>query len=177
MLEFDGGALEVFLQPAQAGLNVHDPIHGPAGAKAFRPPPASFPQARLPTQASPERTYDIKYYSRDVRRNLPAGENVPVDRSIAPAFLVGPALEPGVPPPSTGAKMAGVWFKDEEGRYDKTGLRNTMTASDKALAKELERHRPNHVPDASKGATKRMGLQRKTLAATNPWAYTHQNEW
>jgi hypothetical protein len=129
------------------------------------------------TDATPARSYDIHYYSRDVRRNPDPSRNIPIEESFdsaGKALLVGPRLEANVPPASTGAKMTQSWWPAEEGRYDKKGTRNTMTTSFKAMEAELAEARPNHLPRSASFTSEQ---DRVRTIARNRWAYTHAGEW
>lgn len=143
----------------------------------YRAAPGSQPPATIPADAFLGRAYDIHYYSRDVRRNRDPTKNLAIEESFdaaGKALLLGPTLDANVPPPSTGAKMTQSWWPAEEGRYDKSGTRNTMTTSIKAVEAELAAARPNHLP---RSAARNTELDRVRTIARNRWAYTHAGEW
>jgi hypothetical protein len=166
---------DTYLSTAQPGLDTWNIITG--GSKRFRISPGSQPPAIVQTDATPARSYDIHYYSRDVRRNPDPSRNIPIEESFdsaGKALLVGPRLEANVPPASTGAKMTQSWWPAEEGRYDKKGTRNTMTTSFKAMEAELAEARPNHLPRSASFTSEQ---DRVRTIARNRWAYTHAGEW
>merc|ERR1711871_1177284 len=94
---------------------------------------------------NPEEVYDIKYYSRDTRRNQGALTVAEGDYAMIEAeekkLLAAKAAagEDGedAPPLNVGSPGNG---NPDVYRYSKDGLRNTMTATHGALAASLERH-------------------------------------
>lgn len=80
VLEFDGGITDTYLSTSKAGHDTWNVITG--GSRVFRAPPAAQPQPQIPTNAGPQRVTDIKYYSRDVRRNLPVAQQQPLEASF-----------------------------------------------------------------------------------------------
>lgn len=95
MLEFDGGVSDTHVL---RGGTDHDAWSG--YGPQYRPPPASQPQARIPS-GRPSNVYDIGYYAKDVRRNQDPLA-FPVERSFhesTRALLEGPAI---IDAPKTG---------------------------------------------------------------------------
>lgn len=66
VLEFDGGITDTYLTAARTGIDPWNILT--RGSARYRTPPGAQPQPLLPT-AVPSRTYDIKYFPRDIRRN------------------------------------------------------------------------------------------------------------
>ena len=113
----------------------------------YRPPPASKPQARIPSGPA-ARAYDIGYFARDVRRAAHA--DLPVEISFSPAAQSA-LLPREVTLPSTidvpvMKPIDGTFKNPDVERYDPSGLRSTMTASTVATRRELRRHVEDHVP-------------------------------
>lgn len=151
---------------------------------------SSQPQARIP--AGPlDRTYDIKYYTRDVRRG-PRVNSRPIEASFTkPDMLRGltppePVLPAAIDVPAM-KPLEGAMRNPDVERYDKSGLRVTMTANTAAYLKELAKHRANHLPQP---VWNRQAAARAWMAAQearglppvpgapmakrlSPWQYTH----
>ena len=136
------------------------------------------------------RTYDIKYYPRDVRR---AGrtESSPIEASFLPSLQASLAPREVALPASIDVPLAkpidGTFTNPAVARYDKSGLRSTMTANTVAMEAELTKNRENHLPRPSwmkRPDTEAWIARQPTPAAGRggmkrvaPWAYTHVNEW
>jgi len=183
VLEFDGGVTDTHTSRASDAV---DPLSG--FGPRYRFPPASQPQARIPS-AAPGRTYDIKYYPRDVRRVadpsttlMEASFSEEARKQLeAPAIIDSPKLG------SAGAKNPDVE------RYDRTGLRSAMTATHAAVTRELARSRG--VPHLThptwqldpKGmaayAAAHAGAGYEALPGRHVdkrplrWGYTHMKDW
>lgn len=155
-----------------------------------------MPQARIPSGPL-DRAYDIKYYTRDVRRG-PKVASFAVEESFTrpeharmletPEPALPAAIDVPVAKPLDGAVP-----NPDVARYDPSGLRVTMTAGEGAYLRELAKHRENHLPApawarSAAGAawTARMqGVHGLPPAAGVPatkrlgaWQYTHSStEW
>jgi len=88
--------------------------------------------------ASPERMYDIKYYSRDTRRsrvhNLRVTMSHPslgIDASPAPPRLTG---------------SPGTFANPAVARYDESGLRSAMSATHESMNESISKYMPTHLP-------------------------------
>jgi len=155
-----------------------------------------MPQARIPNGPL-DRAYDIKYYTRDVRRGPRLG-STSIDESFTRPehFRALAAPEPALPASidvPVAKPLDGAVKNPDVQRYDPTGLRVTMTAGEGEYLRELARHRENHLPQpawarSAAGAawTARMqGTHGLPPAAGVPtskrissWQYTHTStEW
>lgn len=154
-----------------------------------------MPQARIP-QGPLDRAYDIKYYTRDVRR----GPLTPTTRLIEESFTrpehfkgataPEPALPASIDVP-VAKPIDGSMRNDAVERYDKSGLRVTMTANEAAYMRELAKHRAEHLPGGSWGRSKAAAEWQARMAAAglppaagvqtmkriSPWQYTHATQW
>lgn len=185
IIEFDGGVTDTALLRGGADADMWS-----THVRSYRFPVGSQPQARIPTQSSPAMAFDIKYYSRDVRKNAAPGDRL-IDASFSEAtrgLLDVPAL---VPAPTTGSP--GAKNPDVE-RYDPSGLRSAMTTNHAAVARSLAQHRGTMIltpawardragtaswvaAQKAKGAPVEQfpGVPRPTRV--QPWSYTHSPEW
>lgn len=168
VLEFDGGVTDTYLHPAKGGVDTWNVITRGTPAR-YRVPPGSTPQPRVPTQATPERAFDIKYFPRDVRRNRDPSSFFPIEASLSAEsqkLLITPSsgrwgavgpVDPAVPPPGSNTGMK----NPDVARYDPAGLRTTMTSNLAAMNKSLAAHRPNHLP---REGVPRPGVKRQRNA-------------
>jgi hypothetical protein len=146
----------------------------------------SQPQPNIPSGPL-ERVYDIKYFSRDVRR-APDVHSSPIEASFIPeskARLLPPSTlekpfvgSPGAPNPAVA-------------RYDPSGLRSAMTATTPVTERAIEQHRGTHYPtpewlkqpDSSAwlaAAAKANGFGvpgRPRHKRGSAWGYTHSQDW
>ena len=124
---------------------------------------SSQPQPTIPTEAT-GRTFDITYFTRDVRRNLDPAANVPVEDSFSPQARLLLPQERLVDKPdfgSPGAKNPDVF------RYDPSGARSAMTANWAVLQKGLRAARPSQLPApvwAAKPTGDSLAVQEKLQA-------------
>ena len=148
------------------------------GTRRFRPPPGSFPPPLLPTEA-PGRTFDIKYYTRDARRNPDASTNAAAEHFFSAEAQARLPREPVL----DGEGSPGLKNPDAL-RYDPGGARNTMTTNWAALKAGLAVARQNHCPEpswakggaaaaaaAGKGGMLSLGVVKDSRK--RGWAYTH----
>ncbi|CAM9408114.1 unnamed protein product [Hapterophycus canaliculatus] len=114
--------------------------------KQYRSPaPNSQPQANVPVSDNPDLLYDTSYYKRDTKRAprqihsyvAPAIRMLADERAKA-LELISNEVGPDEPAPSPGNKNPAVM------RYDPTGLRTTMSTSNKAWEESLQKYMPNH---------------------------------
>ncbi len=132
--------LQTYLTPAKTGVDHWNIIT--QGTRHYRPPPGSNPQPTIPTEAR-GRTYDIKYYTRDVRRN-PDGDatvNRPIELSLPASAQAALPREPVL----EGEGSPGLKNPDAL-RYDPQGARNAMTTNWAALKAGLAAARPTQLP-------------------------------
>lgn len=88
--------------------------------------------------ASPERMYDIKYYSRDTRRSRVHNLRVTMSH---PSLGIDASPEP---PRLTGSQ--GQFANPAVARYDETGLRSAMSATHEAMNESIAKYLPTHLP-------------------------------
>lgn len=135
-LQYQGGS--VWAQQHKVGGAVMD---AEDKRPAYRyPTPASQPHPHIP-HGPVERTYDIKYYPRDSRRNPwksvdPESTFFQVDTNAHLSQL------PLVDEPKRGSPGNN---NPDVMRYDTSGLRTTMTANYDAMEQELAKHRPTQL--------------------------------
>lgn len=193
IVEFDGGVTDTYLSTSKAGVDTWNVITN--GSRVFRAPSGSQPQPNIPTNAGAHRVRNINYYSRDVRRNLPVSQDLPLSASLSPvnALLLPPRDAALVEKPEEGSP--GMKNPDVT-RYDPTGLRTTMTANWTSLQRSLDAVRPNHLPVPPGDRARQRGALRPTAAAAaqparfvlgdgmaapdsrkRGWAYTQASEF
>ena len=126
------------------------PTHPPLRTRArylqgYRyPAPGSQASARVPDTEDEDRRYDIKYFTRNVRRQGHLDEKGRstrfADRQIAQAnaLVVTDGDEPPIGSPGTHYTLPAVQA------YDPTGLRSAMTANHEETYKAVQAHRANH---------------------------------
>lgn len=142
--QFQGGAASHELH---GGYDSRMKMEGVERIKGYRyPSPGSQAQPTIPSTDVPDRLYDIQYYTRDTRR-------APLQHSIMQGNSGG-ALGAG----ATGAASKALEVSDEADlgspglasgnpavyRYDETGLRSAMTATNPELFKALAAVMPTH---------------------------------
>lgn len=146
---------------------------------------SSQPQANIPSGPL-ERAYDIKYYSRDVRR-APDATAVPIEASFTPAARARLLPSGLIATPHVGSPGAA---NPAVTRYDPTGLRTAMTTSQAATDREIARHRGTHFPVpkwahdvdsaawlAAAAADGRPVAGRPEKKRLQTWSYTQSQEW
>uniref|UniRef100_A0A7S2CFD6 Uncharacterized protein n=1 Tax=Florenciella parvula TaxID=236787 RepID=A0A7S2CFD6_9STRA len=113
--------------------------------KGYRyPAPGSQASARVPDTEDEDRRYDIKYFTRNVRRQGHLDEKGRstrfADRQIAQAnaLVVTDGDEPPIGSPGTHYTLPAVQA------YDPTGLRSAMTANHEETYKAVQAHLANH---------------------------------
>ena len=126
------------------------PTHPPLRARArhlqgYRfPAPGSQASARIPDTEDEDRRYDIKYFTRNVRRQGHLDEKGRstrfADRQIAQAnaLVVTDGDEPPIGSPGTHYTLPAVQA------YDPTGLRSAMTANHEETYKAVQAHLADH---------------------------------
>ena len=105
--------------------------------QGFRyPAPGSRIQGAVPTRATEDDVYDIKFFSRD-NRNVPKDERVFYNSASKPVLIGSSVPHEGSP----GTKNPAVL------QYDPSGLRSSMTATWTELEKAIkEQATPDHLP-------------------------------
>jgi hypothetical protein len=145
-----------------------------------RAPRSSMPQPTIPTE-SRNRTYDIKYYTRDVRRNPDAEANRAHELYLPAAAQAALPREPVL----EGQGSPGLKNPDAL-RYDPRGARNAMTTNWAALKAGLAAARPSHLPQpewelpSADAAARRARVEKQGLvwlgipkdARRKGWDYT-----
>ena len=182
------GVTDTYLSTSKAGVDTWNVITN--GSRVFRAPSGSQPQPNIPTNAGAHRVRNINYYSRDVRRNLPVSQDLPLSASLSPAnaLLLPPRDAALVEKPEEGspgmkvrrgggARARGGCARGRRltppypaqnpdvTRYDPTGLRTTMTANWTSLQRSLDAVRPNHLPVPPGDRARQRGALRPTAAA------------
>ncbi|CAM9358617.1 unnamed protein product [Ectocarpus sp. 8 AP-2014] len=109
------------------------------------PAPNSQPQANVPVSDNPDLQYDIGYFKRDTRRAprqihsyVAPSIRMLADERVKALELISNELGPEDPAPSQGNKNPAVL------KYDPTGLRSTMSATNEAWAESVKEHMPTH---------------------------------
>ncbi|KAJ8608507.1 hypothetical protein CTAYLR_005714 [Chrysophaeum taylorii] len=125
----------------EPGPAANQKVEGVERIQGYRyPAPASRPPPVVPRVENPDMTFDIKYYSRDVRRAARERTVVLAKKHLTPGDLAEIA-EGDAPDRGSSGKFGNPAVKT----YDPTGLRSAMSATHEALEAELDLHRPNHM--------------------------------
>ena len=106
---------------------------------SYRTPSPMMREApQIPNVPSTDRIYDNNHYKRDTVRN-PEPPAVFIVESNAPICIEAPpqVLETGGSPGNNNPAVL---------RYDPSGLRSTMSATQSALDESLQAHAPDHQP-------------------------------
>ena len=97
---------DTHVHPAAPGVDKWNVLYRGVGASAFRRPPASEPQVRVPT-AKAGREYSIAYYPRDVRRNPGPKDFIAIEDTFGERkkMLEAPNVVANADPGSAGIKV------------------------------------------------------------------------
>lgn len=112
--------------------------------KGYRyPSPGSQKVAEIPQLEDEDRMYDIKYYSRNTRREGHLGldgQSTRLEDQWATESNEVALIDADAPLGSPGNHYTAATVK----AYDPTGLRSAMTATHAEMYKSIQSHMPNH---------------------------------